>query len=320
MSRIGQGISNTVRNVETLGRELALSVQLTCMPATELQIMGCLHPIENVRTHIGSRHISGIPAVHPEFGSHVIINTGEQLLESVTQVIADTSSGIASRTASALQLGKQLGSVLAEAKPGFIQLPGSSKDIPASDSHLGSESLEHQQASSSVGILQPHIETQEAIKIFEEKYGHYKQRIKIIAETGESVRVPYPKDWMKWDEWANDAYNAIRARSDDIVKIAQNTGMPELKIARIKQHLFYDDSHILSVEQRIGRFAADHEIAAAWDRLIKGDFIGNDIQLLQHEYFESRFEKLFKTDYDTAHRATQHDTKGRPWFKPEYKE
>jgi hypothetical protein len=160
----------------------------------------------------------------------------------------------------------------------------------------------------------------DAVQKFEQKYAKYRTHYETVAETDEKARIPYPKDWQKWDEWAEDAYDAIRSSSDDVTKIAKNTGMPEAKISRIKDHLFYDKTHILPREGRTGRFSPDHEIAAAWERLTAGDFIENDIQLLEHEYFESRFEKIFKTNYDVAHDKTQFPSKGRPWYEPNYKD
>lgn len=53
-----------------------------------------------------------------------------------------------------------------------------------------------------------------------------------------------------------------------------------------------------------GLFSPDSEIASAWDSLIKGDFTPNDIKLLEHEYFESKFEKIFKVTYREAHDVT----------------
>ncbi|AUS25827.1 hypothetical protein C1A50_1650 [Paenibacillus polymyxa] len=35
------------------------------------------------------------------------------------------------------------------------------------------------------------------------------------------------------------------------------------------------------------------------------------MDLLNHELFESRFEGIFKTDYETAHKAAVRS--GRPW-------
>lgn len=44
-----------------------------------------------------------------------------------------------------------------------------------------------------------------------------------------------------------------------------------------------------------GRRVPDPEIANAWDRLIDGSFNQNDIGLLNHGYFESRFESFYQT-------------------------
>lgn len=58
------------------------------------------------------------------------------------------------------------------------------------------------------------------------------------------------------------------------------------------------------------RFDADPAIANAWQRLQRGTHTKADIQLLEHELFESRFEGIFKTDYRTAHEAANRS--GRP--------
>ncbi|MGC2310244.1 MAG: hypothetical protein WA432_01325 [Candidatus Babeliaceae bacterium] len=140
---------------------------------------------------------------------------------------------------------------------------------------------------------------------------------KIVEATGEKCRIVAPENPVKAAlEWAPKKYEEIRNLADDITKIARNTGMPEAKIERIKNHLFYDDTHILSTG--IGRFAPDPEIVSVWNRLYNGDFIKNDIQLLEHEYFESKLEKIYKIDYETAHKATQQE-RGRPWFLQKFK-
>lgn len=296
LSRIGQGIATSIRDFETLGRELALSAQLSGNPVAPsiAEILRRGYHVENVFLQNGSRHISGPAARYPQFFRR-IASTETGPIAQVLRTAAATSSLTTGRAGVFREFGKHLGRVMAEAQPGFLQLPGSS-------------------TTEAISV------TETALTAFENKYGHYKQRIKEIAETGEKIRVPYPSDWQKWDEWAEDAYAAIRARSDDVAKIAHHTGMSEAKINRIKYHLFYDDTHVLSREKRIGCFSPDVEIAAAWDRLAKGDFVNNDIKLLEHEYFESRFEKIFKTDYDVAHKAAQSVTKGRLWHEPKYKE
>ena len=100
----------------------------------------------------------------------------------------------------------------------------------------------------------------------------------------------------------------IRSTSDDVVQISHQTGIPEWKIQKIKEHVFYND-HIL--DDRIGRFDADIEIADAWERLRKGNYNQNDLDLLNHEYYEHRFEKFFDTDYANAHAKTIES--GRVW-------
>ena len=88
--------------------------------------------------------------------------------------------------------------------------------------------------------------------------------------------------------------------------------MTEQRVQRIKEHLFIKE-HIK--EHGIGRFDPEYQIAQAWDRLQKDTYNKNDIDLLNHELFESKFEGIFKTDYRTAHDKTVES--GRPWYPPE---
>jgi len=78
--------------------------------------------------------------------------------------------------------------------------------------------------------------------------------------------------------------------------------MSEFKIDRIKKHVFFNE-HIL--DEGIRRFHPSKPMAEAWERLKNGTFTPNDVKLLEHEYFESKFERLFKTDYRTADSATR---------------
>jgi filamentous hemagglutinin len=98
-------------------------------------------------------------------------------------------------------------------------------------------------------------------------------------------------------------YDDIRASTTDIQNIAANTGLKNFQVARVKNHLFYDDTHKLRAS--VGRFDPDYEIGQAWQRMETGQHLPQDIQLFKHEYFESRFEKIFRTDYGTAHNKTQ---------------
>jgi len=100
---------------------------------------------------------------------------------------------------------------------------------------------------------------------------------------------------------ADDTYNIIRELGEDISLISKNTAIPAFKIRKIKNHIFFKQ-HLL--DRGLERFDSDPAIAEAWYRLINNQFDSNDLKLLEHEYFESRFESLFKTDYRTAHNAT----------------
>ena len=65
--------------------------------------------------------------------------------------------------------------------------------------------------------------------------------------------------------------------------------MPEWKISRIKDHVFSNE-HILDAGVR---FDADREIADTWYRS-NGTYNQNDIDLLNLEYFESKFESFIR--------------------------
>ena len=115
-------------------------------------------------------------------------------------------------------------------------------------------------------------------------------------------------EYIKKLEKVDERYEKIRNNNEDVTIISENTGIPGSKIQRIKEHLFIKD---YIKDEGIGRFDSDVEIADAWDRLINGNYNPNDIDLLNHEYYESRFEGIFKTDYRTAHDSTIKS--GRVW-------
>ncbi len=64
--------------------------------------------------------------------------------------------------------------------------------------------------------------------------------------------------------------------------LLKNTGMPERNVERIKDHLFFKE---YIKEHGVGRFDPDYQIAEAWNRLPKGTYNKNDIDLLNHELF-----------------------------------
>lgn len=127
-----------------------------------------------------------------------------------------------------------------------------------------------------------------------------------LLQTG-GRQVLNPNRIEGWDA-AERVYSSIRADRSDIALIAQNTGMPEATIARIKMHVF-ENEHLLDTGLR--QFDADPNIVNSWSRLQQGDFLQSDLILLSHERFESKFEALFKTNYRTAHDAAE--SSGRVW-------
>ncbi len=54
---------------------------------------------------------------------------------------------------------------------------------------------------------------------------------------------------------------------------------------------------------KVGRFDPYIEIADSWERLRSNCFVKQDISLIYHEYFEARFEALYRTDYNRARKA-----------------
>jgi hypothetical protein len=117
----------------------------------------------------------------------------------------------------------------------------------------------------------------------------------VIKQTGARSGELGPHDW---DE-ADLIYELIRKETDTL-KISQNTGIQQHMIDRIKQHLFFKDDHIKW--EGLGRMDADPLIANAWRRLQNNTHTEADLKLIKHEYLESKFESIFKTDLETAHR------------------
>jgi hypothetical protein len=99
------------------------------------------------------------------------------------------------------------------------------------------------------------------------------------------------------------AYEVIRASTGDVARISRNTGLSESWVRRVKDHVF-NRQHSLP-GGRVGRFDPDPEMVAAWRRLEAGTHTPLDVNRLRHEFFESRFEGIFRTDWPTAHTAAE---------------
>lgn len=114
---------------------------------------------------------------------------------------------------------------------------------------------------------------------------------------------------LRYDDFeaADQAYDMIRQNEQDVARIAANTGLRAWQVARVKDHLFY---RLHRLDDAFRRFDSDPEIVNSWRRMEEGRHTARDVQLIWHELFESHFERLFHTDYRTAHLATNRS--GRP--------
>jgi hypothetical protein len=120
-----------------------------------------------------------------------------------------------------------------------------------------------------------------------------------VAETG--GRFGKQVDLVaRWEEYAPKAYEGIRASTDDVSRIAKNTGFTEAEIQAIKDHVFVNEHKL---DSGIARFDADPDIADAWARLQRGEHVPQDVALLRHEAYEAAYEAAHGVDYRTAHQA-----------------
>ena len=88
------------------------------------------------------------------------------------------------------------------------------------------------------------------------------------------------------DAHAERYYEFVRKMTTDVKRIAENTGIPEAVIQRIKNFIFMD-VHDLG-EGEIARFDPIYEMAESWQRLIDGKNIQpHDLTLLRHEIMEN---------------------------------
>lgn len=106
---------------------------------------------------------------------------------------------------------------------------------------------------------------------------------------------------------AEQYYDSIRNRIDDIEKISYNTHISYTDVESVKRHVFLEN-HIL--DNNVAVFDADYDMAVAWQRLINGTYEDRDIVLLKHELLESQVEKEYNLNYRDAHNIAQ---KKYPW-------
>lgn len=109
-------------------------------------------------------------------------------------------------------------------------------------------------------------------------------------------------DYAKFEKIETETkkfYDFMRSTNEDINAIAKNTGINKEILNQIKNHVFIED-HILR-NNIITQFHPHEDMAAAWKRLMDGNFVYSDLILLQHEYAESFIMQGDKIPYDIAH-------------------
>ncbi|MBA3925683.1 T7SS effector LXG polymorphic toxin [Listeria rustica] len=155
-------------------------------------------------------------------------------------------------------------------------------------------------------VLKNGLTVPKNIKLTSNELSIAKKNVKNYAETG--GRDLDFEEYLRNLDKVDARYDSIRANKADVSIIAKNTEWSEWKVQKIKDHVFLKEH---KKDSGIGRFDSDIEIADAWGRLEKGTYTKNDMNLLEHELFESKFEGIFKTDYRTAHDKTIKS--GRIW-------
>jgi hypothetical protein len=111
-------------------------------------------------------------------------------------------------------------------------------------------------------------------------------------------------------EAADEHYEAIRRNTTDVEEIARNTGLKPENIAKVKRHLF-EEAHLLDryvdygIPAEMKRFDSDIGIAQAWERLRRGNFTAEDLQLLRHEAAEAWYMRHHGPSYRAAHNAAE---------------
>nr|BFD84737.1 hypothetical protein StreXyl84_41380 [Streptomyces sp. Xyl84] len=140
----------------------------------------------------------------------------------------------------------------------------------------------------------------------------------VPGQSGGAVRPPDDgsvRSFMKNEEWAGEAYDAIRAADDvdamashlsDVPRLDGNTGFTRDEIQAIKEHVFTEEHPLESVDGGIvhARYDPNPDMAEAWIRLRSGTHTDADLLLLEHELAEHRYYQDHPgSTYAEAHAA-----------------
>jgi hypothetical protein len=157
------------------------------------------------------------------------------------------------------------------------------------------------------------------IRLLKDKYNEITQKAGLdahydrmgkatVMQTGGNKYFDYAEWTDRRNKEAADYYSVI-CKTDDIEAVAKNSGMSVDDIRTIKNHVFYNDKHILY--DGIGKFDADYNMAVAWKRLSEGNPEERDILLLRHELLESEYEKVYNLSASEAHQKAD---AVYPWY------
>jgi hypothetical protein len=116
------------------------------------------------------------------------------------------------------------------------------------------------------------------------------------------------------DRWAADAYEVIRSTDDseviarnvsDATRLSGDTGFSLAEIQAIRNHVFFEE-HPLEGEDGIAsaRYDPAADMGEAWLRLRSGDYLPQDVTLLEHELAEHNYYVQHPgSTYREAHNA-----------------
>jgi uncharacterized protein YukE len=140
------------------------------------------------------------------------------------------------------------------------------------------------------------------------RLGHGGSDADVVLQTGGELR--RVRGDIDFEEgWAEHAYDTFRASDDElpgVIATAGQYGFSAEDIAQIKNHVFRDEHQLdLYGDSTVARFDANPRMAEAWQRLADGHPHSADIDLLEHERFESNFmAQAGDPSYGRAHTAT----------------
>ena len=98
------------------------------------------------------------------------------------------------------------------------------------------------------------------------------------------------------EQHAERYYGLVRSMTNDVARIAENTGYTEETIQRIKDFIFVEEHNLGDGTPR--RFDPSFAMAQSWQRLINGTPEPHDLTMLRHEVLEKELMDSGMTQYE----------------------